>query len=417
MDTDSIFTVVIMAFLVLCSAYFSATETAFSSLNRIRIKNMAESGNSRADLVLTLSERFDDLLSAILIGNNIVNISLTSIATVFFVNHFGDMGATLSTVIITIVVLIFGEVSPKSMAKESPESFAMFSAPLLRIIVVLLTPVNFLFSQWKKLISKLFKVNSKNVITDDELLTIVDEAQSDGGINEEEGELIKSAIEFNDLTADDIFTPRVDVVAIDKTEDISKISEIFVETGFSRLPVFDGSIDNIIGILHLKDFYNEVYHRDKTVEQVMKEPLFITGSMTAGSLLSKLQAEKSHIAIIADEYGGTEGIVTMEDLLEELVGDIWDEHDRVTKDIEKTGDNCYRVVCSTNFEEFAEYFEISSESDCSTVGGWVMENLGKVATVGDMFEYENLTILVTRTEDHRIMEIIVKIKKLKLDEE
>lgn len=410
MDTDSIITVIIMAVLVLLSAYFSSTETAFSSLNRIRLKNMADSGSKRAKQTLELAEKFDNLLSTVLIGNNIVNITLTSVATVFFIKHFGDIGATLSTVVITLVVLLFGEITPKSLAKECPEKFAMFSYPYIRLLMWLLTPLNFLFSCWKKLLSKCFKFNNNNVMTEDELLTIVDVAKNDGGINEQESELIRSAIEFNDLCAEDILTPRVDVAAIDIEDKNGEISKTFIESGFSRLPVYRDSIDNIVGILNQKDFHNYVYHHDKTVEEVMGEPMFITGSMPLSDLLKKLQSEKSHLAVIADEYGGTEGIVTMEDILEELVGEIWDEHDSVTHDIVKTGDDCFKVVCSMDFDEFAEYFNISDNTDSSTVGGWVMERLGKIADVGDMFSVQNLTVLVTRTKEHRVVEVIVKVK-------
>ena len=410
MDTDSIITVIIMAVLVLLSAYFSSTETAFSSLNRIRLKNMADSGNKRAKQTLELADRFDNLLSTVLIGNNIVNITLTSVATVFFIKHFGDIGATLSTVVITLVVLLFGEITPKSLAKECPEKFAMFSYPYIRLLMWLLTPLNFIFSCWKKLLSKCFKFSNNNVMTEDELLTIVDVAKNDGGINEQESELIRSAIEFNDLCAEDILTPRVDVAAIDIEDKNGEISKKFIESGFSRLPVYRDSIDNIVGILNQKDFHNYVYHHDKTVEEVMSEPMFITGSMPLSDLLKKLQSEKSHLAVIADEYGGTEGIVTMEDILEELVGEIWDEHDSVTHDIVKTGDDCFKVVCSMDFDEFAEYFSISDDTDSSTVGGWVMERLGKIADVGDMFIVQNLTVLVTRTKEHRVVEVIVKVK-------
>ena len=409
MDSDSIITVIIMIILVLFSSYFSATETAFSSLNHIRLKNLAQEGSRKAKTALYLFENFDKLLTTILVGNNIVNIALASIGTVFFVKHFGDIGATLSTAVITIVVLIFGEISPKSLAKESPLKFALFSTPFIYVLSVILTPITFVFSKWKALLSRLFKVRSNDVVTEDELLTIVDEAQHHGGIDKQESELIRCAIEFNDLCAEDIITPRVDVEAVEINDKNGEIAKLFTETGFSRLPVYDGSIDNIVGILNLKDFYGYVYHHDKTVEQVMSEPLFITGSMPVGDLLSELQSKKSHIAVVADEYGGTEGIVTMEDILEELVGEIWDEHDSITHDIVKSGDDCYKVDCSTDFDEFAEFFKLDMQTESATVGGWVMEQLGKIAEVGDMFKFERLNVLVTKTEEHRVLEIIVKV--------
>lgn len=410
MDDDSILSVIIMALLVLLSSYFSATETAFSSINRIKLKSMADSGNKKAKSVYDLSENFDKLLSTVLIGNNIVNIALASLGTVFFVKHFGNIGATLSTVVITVVVLIFGEITPKSLAKENPESFAVFSAPFIRFLMIILTPLNFIFSKWKLLISKLFKVKRDNSVTEDELLTIVDEAQHHGGIDEQESELIRSAIEFTDLTADDILTPRVDVTAISITDKNSEIARVYSDSGFSRLPVYDGSVDNIVGVLLQKDFYGSVYHHDKTVKQVMSEPIFITGSMPIVDLLKKLQTEKTHMAVVADEYGGTEGIVTLEDILEELVGEIWDEHDRVIPDIIKSGNNCFKVKGTVDFTEFAEYFGIDEQTDSSTVGGWVMEQLGKIADVGDMFRIGNMTVLVSNESERRVKEIIVKIQ-------
>ena len=248
MDTGSILQILSLALLVLLSAYFSATETAFSSVNRIRLKNMAEDGSRKAALALSLADQYDNLLSTILIGNNIVNIAAASLATVLFTRHFGNAGATLSTVVMTVVVLIFGEVSPKSMAKENPERFCLFSAPIVRVLNTLLTPINFLFRQWKKLLRRIFKPGEERGITEDELITLVDEAQSEGGIGEHEGELIRAAIEFSDLTVEDVFTPRVDVEAAAVDSTMQEISDLFLQSGFSRLPVYDGTVDNIIAV-------------------------------------------------------------------------------------------------------------------------------------------------------------------------
>ena len=276
MDSSHIVPIIAIVLLIVFSAYFSATETAFSSLNRIRLKNMASDGNKRAQLTLKIADQYDRLLSTILIGNNIVNICSTSIATVVFIAWLGpSIGPTASTVIMTIVVLIFGEISPKSLAKESPERFAMFSAPILRIFLTILAPLNFLFSQWKRLLSHFFPSDAETGITEDELLTIVDEATSDGTFDEQESDLISSAIEFNDLDVIDVFTPRVSVCGIEDTATNDEISAVFRETGFSRLPVYHDNIDHIVGILHEKDFYNHVIAEQQPVAAVLQAPLYI----------------------------------------------------------------------------------------------------------------------------------------------
>ena len=337
MDTASL---IIILFCIVMSAYFSATETAFSSLNRIRIKNMAEKGNKKAALVLRMSEKYDSMLSTILVGNNIVNILCTSLTTIIFVELLGEeMGASVSTIVITVVVLIFGEVSPKSIAKESPEKFAMFSAPLLNALMVVLTPVNFLFVQWKKLLSMIVKVSDEKGITEEELLTIVEEAEQGGGIDKEESTLIRSAIEFNELEAVDIFTPRIDVisVSVDMTKD--EIAKVFKETGFSRLPVYDGDIDHIVGILYQKDFHNYIYHTDAEIRDNLRPVVYITKNKRIDDLMKELQQKKLHFAVIVDEFGSMFGIVTLEDILEELVGEIWDEHDEIVHEIEQLSEH------------------------------------------------------------------------------
>ncbi len=410
-SSDSIGIILAMMLLIMMSAYFSATETAFSSLNRIRMKNAAENGDKRAALVLSLAEQFDKLLSTILVGNNIVNIGLSSIATVFFIKLLGDVsGPTVATVVITVLVLIFGEISPKSLAKESPEKFAAFSAPIMRVLMWILTPINVLFSLWKKLLGKIIRTDNSPSITEEELLTIVEEAEQDGGIDESESELIRSAIEFNDLQAVDIFTPRVDIEAVEVDDDKQTIADTFTETGYSRLPVYDETIDNIVGIIHLKDFYAQIYTTDAPLASIIKPAVYITRSMKIYDLLRLLQREKAHMAVIADEYGGTVGIVTMEDILEELVGEIWDEHDEVVEEMEKLDDGTYRIVCSAAIDDLAELFDIETdpESDITTVSGWVMECLGRIPKEGDTFSSDGLFVTVTKTDARRVLEITVK---------
>ena len=422
METQSMSLILIVGCIVM-SAYFSATETAFSSLNRIRMKNMAEKGNKKAELVLRLSENYDSLLSTILIGNNIVNIACASMATVLFVRMMGeDAGASISTVVTTIVVLIFGEVSPKSIAKESPEQFALFSAPLLRIFVTILTPANFLFRQWKKLLSAIFKTSEDTGITEEELLTIVEEAKQEGGIDEQEGSLIKSAIEFNDLEAMDIATPRIDVVSVSLQDEKADIAAIFRQTGFSRLPVYKDKPDDIVGIIYQKDFYNEVYHQNNPVSDIVRPALFVTENKKIGELLKELQKNKMHIAVVVDEFGSMAGLITLEDILEELVGEIWDEHDTVVNEMEKVSENEYLILGKTNLEKVFEVLDIEGESDCSTVSGWVMEMAQRIPKEGDVFTYEDpdhgqkYEITVVKMKERRVEKVkIINCQEKTLD--
>lgn len=401
--------ITIMIICIILSAYFSATETAFSSLNRTRLKTMAEKDDKRAILALKLSENYDRLISTILIGNNIVNIAVASIGTVIFVNLYGSKGATISTAVITVIVLIFGEITPKSIAKDSPEGFARFSAPFISMLIYILTPVNFVFSMWKKLISKLFKVEENSKMSQEELLMLVDEIQQDGSVDNDEGELIRNAIEFTDQEAGDILTHRVDVEAINTDSSKEEIADVFFRTRFSRLLVYENSIDNIVGVIHLKDFITPSGMAD--IKEIMTEPVFIQRTVKINDLLKILQSSKSHIAVVVDEFGGTLGIVTLEDIIEELVGEIWDEHDEVVEDFIKLDDNTYRVDGSLSFNDFSEYFDIDDEdTDSISVGGWVMENMDKMPEVDDVVNIGDLTITIEEAEGHRIITMMVSKK-------
>ena len=408
MNEDSISSILIIVLLLAFSAYFSATETAFSSVNKTRLKAMAEKGNARAALALKLSEQYDQLLSSILVGNNVVNIATSSISTLMFVRMLPNIGATVSTIVITIVVLIFGEISPKSLAKENPEKFAMVSAPIIRVVIWVLTPINFLFTQWKKLLSKLFKSDDSRRMTQDELLMLVEEVAQDGSIDKSEGELLRSAIEFTDRDAEDILTHRVDLEAVPVTATKEEVAKSFSESRYSRLLVYDGSIDNIVGVIHQKDFYTGTGISDRPLTELMKEPVYVPQSVKISDLLKVLQKHKAHIAVVSDEYGGTLGIVTMEDILEELVGEIWDEHDEVVESFRKVGENTYRVLCSTDLDKLDRFFHLDVESDCTSISGWVMEQLGRIPKEGDSFDYEDLHVTVTSTDYHRVLEIEVQ---------
>ncbi|MBO5742915.1 MAG: HlyC/CorC family transporter, partial [Clostridia bacterium] len=394
-----------------------ATETAFSSLNKIRLKNMASEGNKKAKLALDLAGDYDRLLSTILVGNNIVNIAATSLATVVFIDIYGNIGATISTVIMTVLVLIFGEISPKSMSKEAPESFSMFSAPILRVFMTVLAPINFIFSLWKKLLSKIIKVDEDRKMTQDELMVLVDEVTQDGSIDEDEGKLLRSAIEFTERCAEDILTPRIDLEAVPADVTKEEVALLFQESRFSRLLVYEDTIDDIIGVIHLKDFYTEKGITGRKLSEVMTEPVFVPKSIMISDLLKYLQKNKSHIAVVSDDYGGTLGIVTMEDILEELVGEIWDEHDEVVETFTKIDERKYKVLCNTDLETFLKFFDISYDEENSSVNGWVMEELGKIPEVGDKFSYENLDVTVTETDDRRVVEIEVVVNEILEEEE
>ena len=400
--------IIIIAAMLIMSAFFSATETAFLSANKTRLKALAAKGKRRAALVLELSEKYDQLISSILIGNNIVNIIASSVATVLFVSLLGDVGVTVSTVVLTVLVLIFGEISPKSIAKDCPEGFAMFAAPIIRVVMVAATPLNYLFSLWKKLLARLLKVEKDKGMSQEELLMLVEEVQQDGTIDETEGDLLRNAIEFGEQKAEDILTHRTDLEAVSVDMTKEEIAEAFSASRFSRLLVYEESIDNIVGVIHQKDLYSGARITDKDLKDIIVPPLFVTTTERIDNLLKILQKTKSHIAVVLDEYGGTEGIVTMEDILEELVGEIWDEHDEVVVDFRDLGNDTYSVDGSVDIDDFSEYFDLDIESESVSVGGWLMSQLGKMPAVGDVLNYGNLEITVKALDGHRVDMLQVK---------
>lgn len=410
MDSTSIGMIAALIFLVMMSAYFSATETAFTSLNRIRLKNRADNGDRRAQRTLDLAEDYDKLLSTILIGNNIVNNVATTIGAVLFIKLIDDVrGPTVSATVLTIVILIFGEVSPKSLAKEHPEAFAMFSAPLLRVLVLILTPLNFLFAQWKRLLSLVFRNSGEDGITEEELVGMVDQAENEGGLDQHESDLIRNAIEFNDLEVSEILTPRVDLVAVEDDATMEEAASLFVESGYSRLPIYHDSIDNIIGVIHEKDFYAARYRGETDLTHLKAPVLYTTGNTKISELLRILQKNKAHMAVVVDEYGGTEGIATLEDIVEELVGEIWDEHDEVIETFQKQPDGSYLIACSADLDDMYDLFQVKGSCDAATVSGWVMEQVGRVPEVGDHFQAEGLDVTVTQVEHRRVLEIQVRV--------
>ncbi|MDO4865171.1 MAG: hemolysin family protein [Clostridia bacterium] len=392
--------------LVAMSAFFSASETAYTSLNRVRLKNMAQGGSRRAAKALALAEDYDRLLSGILVGNNIVNILSASLATVLFVRLIGGAGVSVSTAVMTIVVLMFGEIAPKSIAKEHPEKIALAFYPALNAILHILTPIIFLTTCWQKLIYRVVKPEEDRGITEEELITIVEEAENEGEIDEHESELIRSAIEFNDLTAEDILTPRVELVAVDVEDSLEEIAHTFEESGRSRIPVYEDSVDTIVGILHEKDFYR--LRDSKTVREMMTAPLCVVPSTQLGVLLKLLQRTKNHMAVVVDEYGGVSGIVTMEDILEELVGEIWDEHDEVVEDIVRLPDGGLRVSGGASLDDLRQYVPIAEDFDSVTVNGWVLEVLGHFPQPGDTFDYNGLKVTVESAARRKVDQILIQ---------
>ena len=401
--------IIMMAVCLALSAYFSATETAFSSANTTRLRAMAEKGSRNAALACRLLEKYDRLLSTILIGNNIVNIATASIGTVLFVRHYGEAGATISTVVVTVVVLIFGEISPKSIAKESPERFAMWASPLLRVLLVILRPLNFLFSQWKRLLSHIIRPADGEGITEDELITMVSEAENEGGLDQHESQLIRSAIEFGDLEAGDILTPRVDIVAVEDSASMEEIAAVFAESGYSRLPVYHKDVDDIVGVIHEKDFNAARYRGQGNISGCITPVHYTTANADLGLLLRTLQKKKTHMAIVVDEYGGTEGLLTMEDILEELVGEIWDEHDEVVESFRKQSDGSFLVAAGADLSDLYDLFSIKGDCDASTVSGWVIDQLGRLPLVGDHFQAEGLDVTVTMVDHRRVLEVRVAV--------
>jgi len=424
MDETALYYVSIAAALALLfclSTFFAFCETSFSSLSRIKLKNMAEKNRrsrkaARARLVLELLDSYDKLLSSILIGNTIVNVVTSALAAMLCIGLFGAKGVGVASVAVTVLVLVFGEISPKTLAKESPELTALRCAPLLRFFIVIFTPLNYLASAWRNIIVKIFPPNANRQITEDELLTFVEEVRQEGGINKREEQMIRQAIEFDDMTAAEIMTPRMDLAAVSETDTAGHIESLFENTGFSRLPVYRDNIDNITGIILLKDFHREVIIKGKSPSQIIKPVVLVTKTMKIPRLLQTLKEKQSHMAVLVDEFGGTLGIVTVEDILEELVGEIWDEHDRVVEPIKHNADGSFSALGSMQFQDMVDFIGGKTSNDdlhegddipATTVGNWVMEAKGSLPRMGEQFDWHKLRIRVSRIQRHRVMEVIV----------
>ena len=409
--------------LTLCSTFFSATETAFSSASKIKLKNMAADDNKRAAQALKLAEDFDRLITAVLVGNTIANIVMTSVATVYGIKVWGGkIGPTIATVIVTLLILTLGEISPKIIAREYAEEVALFLTPMVRALIFILRPLTIVFEGLKVFLKKVFGRKQEPEFSEDELLTIVEEAEAGGAIGEEQSELIANAIEFNDTEAIDVLTPRVDIVAIERGTPVAEIKNVFRESGLSRLPVYEDDLDNIIGVINQKDLYNNNVKNIKEVEEIIKPVAYVSENLKASVLLKKMQAKRTHIAIVVDEYGGTTGLVTLEDIIEEIVGDIYDEHDAVQlRDVRPSGKDAYLVAGGANLEDFFDMFDEEIECDATTVNGWVMIELDRLPKVGDTFDYESkhkiFHVKVTKADARRALMTRIQVKDRPQDAE
>lgn len=401
--------------LLLASVLFSACETAYSSLSRVRLRNIARKGGKgdrRVQLALKLHEDFDNLLSTCLVGSNVVNLVAASICTLIFMRHFGEAGATLSTVVLTVVVVVFGEVSPKVLAKQAPENVAALFAPCMRVAIIIFAPINRFFVWWRTLLNRVFALGLSPVVTEEELFSLVEEANEAGTIHQDGRQLLHNALSFYGQKARDILTPRIDVAARPKDAGSGYIAKIFQKTGFSRLPVYEGSLDHIIGVMHLGDFMTYVLgdaQEGDGLQGLISPAVFVPEHMYIRELFGLLKQAKNHMAIVTDEYGGTEGIVTMEDILEELVGEIWDETDKVVEKFVKLEPGKYRVSCAAHMDDVIEYFALPKNSVTSpALSGWVMQMLGKIPQVGDSFSYEDIKVTIEKVERRRALECIIE---------
>ena len=370
---------------------------------------MAEKGDKKAILALKLSDDYDSLISAILIGNNIVNILASSMGALLFANLIQnkELSSAINTAVLTVAILIFGEISPKTIAKNNPEKFVLFSAPIINFVRIILFPFIFIFNGWQKLLAKIFKNNDDQGMTEEELISIIEEAEEEGDIDKEESDLIKSAIEFGDLEVGDIFTPRIDITALPVGATKERVAKVFAESGYSRLPVYEDSIDNIVGILYYKDFYTVAYKANVPLHEIIKPVIYVATTQPVNELMKELQEKQLHMAIVTDEFGSTAGIVTLEDILEEIVGEIWDEHDEIVEEIKEIGEQEYIVSGKANIENLFSELDLDREVESVTVGGWAMEVLGKIPEVGDSFEEYGLAVEITEMDGRRVESVHV----------
>lgn len=414
--------IIAIVILTLFSALFSATETAYSSSSKIRLKNMANDGNTKANSVLVILDDFDKFLTSVLIGNNIVNIASATISTLLFSLILkGGKGPTVSTIVITVITLLFGEIAPKSLAKQAPEKFACATGGVVNFFEFVFTPLTIVLKGWTWLVNHFAHIEQDEGDISDELITMVDEAEKDGNLEEHESDLISAAIEFNDLDVKDVLTPRVDIVAVNIASSHEQIEKAFRFNSFSRLPVYENTVDNIVGVIHEKDFYELMYHNNKgPIRRIIKPVIYTSPNTQISTCMKQLQAAKLHMAVVLDEYGGTEGIITLEDIIEELVGEIWDEHDVVEDFYTKVDDYTWMVKGDAEIDDLIDRFGVEEEDeefDFITVSGWAIAELHHIPKVNEEFDYKNLHVTITKADQRKVLEVKVEIQKEEEDKE
>lgn len=414
--------IIAIVILTLFSGLFSATETAYSSSSKIRLKNMANDGNTKASSVLVILDDFDKFLTSVLIGNNIVNIASATISTLLFSLILkGGKGPTVSTIVITVITLLFGEIAPKSLAKQAPEKFACATVGVVNFFEFVFTPLTIVLKGWTWLVNHFAHIEQDEGDISDELITMVDEAEKDGNLEEHESDLISAAIEFNDLDVKDVLTPRVDIVAVNIASSHEQIEKAFRFNSFSRLPVYENTVDNIVGVIHEKDFYELMYHNNKgPIRRIIKPVIYTSPNTQISTCMKQLQAAKLHMAVVLDEYGGTEGIITLEDIIEELVGEIWDEHDVVEDFYTKVDDYTWRVKGDAEIDDLIDRFGVEEEDeefDFITVSGWAIAELHHIPKVNEEFDYKNLHVTITKADQRKVLEVKVEIQKEEEDKE
>ena len=410
---DDWFSYILLVILIALSAFFSASETAYTTVNKIRLQNYVDAGSKKAKTALFIAENYDRTLTTILIGNNIVNIGASSIATLLFVKLFGPSGAAISTAVMTILILIFGEVLPKSFAKESSEKFALaFSRPL-RILMTLFWPVVFLFIQLKKVAKHISPIKKEETptVTEQELKFIVESIEDEGVLEKQESELVQHALEFDEKTVQEVLTPRVDMTTLDIEDDLQTNIGLVLTERFSRIPVCRGTSDRIIGILHTKDLLEALVRGDAIDLASMVQPaFFVYKTKKLSSLLADFKRNKTHVAIVTDDYGGTVGMVTMEDLLEELVGDIWDEDEEIIRDFVRIDSQHFLISGDLTIRELFDHLDLpfsNLESNHTSCGGWALEALGHIPQAGEAFQFKNMTLTIQEMDDQRVKKLSV----------
>ena len=397
--------------LVLLSGFFSGTETAFSCANKIKLKTLASQGKKNAKAIHKFAdEKYDKLVTAILVGNNIVNLTASALGTILFAKLIAnpDVAATVSTAVLTVIVLLFGEITPKYLASVYPEKACFLFYPLMQLFYWLLWPVCKIFDGYKYVLAKIFKLKKDETVTDEELLSLVEEAEESGTLEEDESELVRSALEFNDLKVEDILVPRVNVFAVEEGATMEAVLELFERTGYSRLPVYKDTIDNVIGLIHERDFFSAYVRGEKEIAHFVQDIEFTTEYTRISTLLKQLQKKKIHMAAVSDEYGGLLGIVTLEDILEELVGEIWDEHDEEEVLFGKIAEDEYWVDGRCDLENFFELYELAEkaeECESNTVGGWVTEVYGGIPPIGETLRFECIEIKIVKATRQKVLKV------------